>query len=105
MTHEELVDDVARLIETTEMSDGDSLAVALSENFRIDDLCNAADDIKREIRIVTAKAARAVLALIAERVKEPTEAMLDAWAKGSGEDCLRDWSAMIAASPLVPPRA
>ena len=47
--------------------------------------------------------ARAILALIAERLKEPTKEMLAAkWPRNTGTLAGDAWRAMLAASPLVP---
>ena len=49
-------------------------------------------------------AARAILALVAERLEKPTEAMIEAWRSRENEplEIELDWSAMLAASPLKP---
>ena len=49
----------------------------------------------------TTTCSRGILALIAERLKEPTEKMINA---GLDENDIRHriWTAMLAASPLLP---
>ena len=62
------------------------------------------EGLVQEIELVggcSAQTARAVLALITERLKEPTEEML----KFAYDGPIISWRKMLAASPLAPPKS
>jgi hypothetical protein len=83
---------IAEAIELTPGPDGDSLSQMIGENWRIDDDTQTAEDVRRAVREITLRAARAAIEATREPTPEQTKA---AWSRYESGHIKTAWQIMV----------